>query len=202
MTKIFLIRHGKTEWNNGGRYQGHSDIALSEEGKSQAKKLSIFLKETDIHLQAIYASDLIRAYETAEIVAIPHSIKVENHPGLREINFGKWEGLTFKEIKEQYSDLAQKWLVSPEELKIPEGESFNNVQIRAINALNEIIKIHEGQNIAIVSHGGTIRAIICKLMEIPLQKMWHFKLDNTALSIFDIKESRAVLSLFNSICHL
>jgi alpha-ribazole phosphatase len=202
MTKIFLIRHGQTEWNNGGRYQGHSDIPLSEEGKVQAKKLSLFLNNTGIHLQAVYASDLSRAQETAEIIAAPHQVKVENHPGFREINFGVWEGLNFKEIKNQYPDLAQRWLTSPEELTIPQGESFKCVQKRAKLALDEITQFHQGQNIAIVSHGGTLRALICELMEIPLQKMWHFKLDNTALSSFDIHENIAILSLFNSTYHL
>ncbi len=102
MTKLLLVRHGQTLWNHVARYQGHTDIDLSDTGRTQAKLLSMRL--AGVSLQAVYASDLRRALDTARIIAEPHDLAVQALPQLREINFGAWEGLTFKEIKAGYSD--------------------------------------------------------------------------------------------------
>ena len=202
MTKLYLIRHGQTLWNKISKYQGHSDIALSDTGIAQAQKLGHYLFEKGIKLQAVYASDLSRAYDTAKLIAEPYNLPISTNSELREMNFGVWEGLTFKEIKNQYSDLAEIWLTAPETLEIPKGESFAKVKERAINTLYGILKNHANENIAVVSHGGTLRTIICSLLDMPLSKMWQFKLDNTALTIFNIYNDKPILSLFNFTAHL
>lgn len=202
MTKLYLIRHGQTLWNKTSKYQGHSDIALSDDGIAQAKKLGHYFFEKGIKLQAVYASDLSRAYDTAKLIAEPYNLPISLNSELREMNFGVWEGLTFKEIKNKYADLAEIWLTAPETLEVPMGESFAKVKERAINTLYGILKNHANENIAVVSHGGTLRTIICSLLDMPLSKMWQFKLDNTALTIFDIYYDKPILSLFNSTAHL
>lgn len=202
MTKIFFIRHGQTLWNQDRKYQGHSDIDLSEQGVEQAQKLADYLVKKQVKLDVVYASDLSRAYQTASIVANSQDIKVIVNQDFREMNFGVWEGLTFKDIQLQYADLAKTWITAPENLEIPSGESFAKVKERAEKAIMQILKIHLNQNIAIVSHGGTLRTIFCSLLEIPLTKMWQFKLDNTALTIFEFFKETAVLNLLNSTAHL
>ena len=201
-TKVYLIRHGQTLWNQDSKYQGHSDIALSETGKEQAQRLREYFVSKNIELNAIYASDLSRAHQTAEIIAGAYNMSVSVNKDFREMNFGVWEGLTFKEIQKLYTELAEQWLKAPENLEIPNGESFLIVKDRAERALQSIIQKHENENIVLVSHGGTLRTIFCALLDIPLTKMWQFKLDNTAVTIFDFYKDKPILSLYNSTAHL
>jgi alpha-ribazole phosphatase len=122
MTKIFLIRHGQTKWNVLGRYQGQSDIELSELGLEQAKLLAAGFPETNI--SAVYASDLQRAYHTAACVADVFGLKVQARKGLREIDFGDWEGKTYKEIVASWPDAGKTFFSNPEKTVIPAGESL------------------------------------------------------------------------------
>lgn len=202
MTRIYFIRHGQTTWNHESKYQGHSDISLSELGVAQAQKLSSYFKSRKLPLDLIFSSDLSRAYQTAQELAKAYDLEVKLNDSFREMNFGVWEGLTFKEIQKQYSDLAHKWIIEPEALEIPNGESFFKVKLRAEKALLEIITSYKDKNIAVVSHGGTLRTIFCSLLDIPLTKMWQFKLDNTALSIFEFIKGKPILTLYNSTAHL
>ncbi|WP_227766478.1 alpha-ribazole phosphatase [Zhaonella formicivorans] len=200
MTEIILIRHGETIWNNGGIYQGHTDIPLSETGKAQAAKLGERLKTKAI--DAFYASDLSRAYETARIVAAPHSKEVKLLPEFREMNFGEWEGLNYKEIMVKYGPLAQQWYTNPEAICIPGGESCTQLKERAYKMLQSLVKAHRGQCIAIISHGGTIRMLIIAAMSWDTSCFWRLRQDNTALNILEFNEEQAILKLFNDTCHL
>jgi alpha-ribazole phosphatase len=200
MTKLFLVRHGETIWNHISRYQGHSDVELSDTGREQARLLADRLSAEKI--KAVYSSDLKRAYETASILAAPHKLNVQMAKELREINFGVWEGLTYKEITEQYKELAEKWYQSPADVRIPEGETFVELRERAYNAVLKLLQENEPGTIIIVAHGGTIRAIICGLMDIDLNHAFRIKQDNTALNIIEYYQGSIVLSLLNDTNHL
>lgn len=153
-TKLYLIRHGETAWNVEQRCQGHTDIPLNAEGQAQAQKLGNAMR--DVPLDAIYASDLRRALQTAEKIAKPRELKVEKRLDLRERAYGEWEGLTREQIADRY----------PEQLNIRrEGgiygiESFNDLQERVVRALTELAQNHRGDTFAAVSHGGTINAFL------------------------------------------
>lgn len=199
MMKLLLVRHGQTLWNHTARYQGHSDIELSDTGRTQAKLLAGRLANEEI--QAVYASDLKRALETASIIAEPHGLAVQALPELRELNFGAWEGLTFEEIKTRYSDIADNWHASPGLVRIPEGESFQELTVRANSAVASLIKKHDPATIAVVTHGGTIRAIICALLGIDLNNLFRIRQDNGALNVIDYYDGYGILGLLNDTDH-
>lgn len=200
-TRIYLVRHGETVWNAVGKFQGHTDVPLSEIGRDQTKKLAARLSNEKI--LAFYSSDLSRAKETAQILAEPHGLPVDYIPDLREINFGRWEGLTIKEISETYGDITTKWWASPLSTTIPDGENLQDVVVRCERALSRIIEKHEGDNVVIAAHGGVIRVIIGLALGLDLNYYWKLRLDNVALSIIEYHTpDKAILELFNDTCHI
>lgn len=200
MTRIYLVRHASTGWNQHGQYQGHSDVALSEEGRRQARLLAKRLASEELHL--FFASDLSRALETAQIVAATYGQPVTPLLGLREVNFGLWEGLTFREISEKYADLATQWRLNPGQVGIPRGEGFAKVEERGCRVITDLVATYPDKNLLVVSHGGTIRAILCGLLGLPLDRLWCLAQDNTAVNIVDFYDGRPVLALFNDTHHL
>lgn len=200
MTKVILVRHGQTLWNLEMKYQGHCDVALTEKGIQQAELAANSLATETI--SAVYSSDLCRAFATAECIASKHHLQVETVPELREINFGKWEGLTYDKINNQWSDLMAKLFTHPDEIKIPDGETFREVKERSSAALTKLVEKHPNQTIAIVSHGGTIRTILCAVLNIHLNHLWKIKQDNTAINILEYHENEVLVALVNDTHHL
>ena len=141
MTTILLARHGETDWNRDGRFQGHADPSLTDLGRTQARELAESLG--DEALDAIYASDLRRAYETAEIVGARLGLPVTGETGVREIDVGSWQGLTRIEID------GAEW----------DGESRDQHQQRVLETLRQIAERHPSGNVLVVAHGGTVRRI-------------------------------------------
>lgn len=200
MTKVILIRHGETLWNLEMKYQGHCDVALTEKGIKQAELAADSLAKESI--SAVYASDLCRAFVTAESIANKHDLQVATIPELREINFGQWEGLAYDKINNQWSDIMAKLFTHPDEIQIPDGETFREVKERATIALSALIKKHPNETIVVVSHGGTIRTILCSVLNIPLNHLWNIKQDNTAINILEYYDDQALVSLVNGTYHL
>jgi alpha-ribazole phosphatase len=201
LKRLLLVRHGETIWNHTSRYQGHTDIELSETGREQARSLAKRLKTEKV--KAVYSSDLKRAFETASILASPHNLPVKATKELREINFGDWEGLTYQEIMEEYRELASEWYQHPGKIRIPGGETFTDVKERAYNTILELARQNDPGTIIVVAHGGTIRAIICGLLDIDLNHAFQIRQDNTALNIIEYNHGGyIVLSLLNGVSHL
>lgn len=201
MSKIYLIRHGETEWNREQRTQGRSnDIELAEEGIVQAKKLADRLKNEKIDL--FFSSGLKRAYKTASIVAEVHNNQVKILDEFGEINFGCFEGLKFSEIKEKYEEVLSVWRETPHLAKIPDGETIVELKERALNKLLEIIKDNGDKNILIVSHGITIKVLVAALMGIDLGNIHKIRQDNTGLNIFEYRNGVFYLNLLNDTSHL
>lgn len=200
VTKLILIRHGETAWTKENRYQGHSDIELNEEGCRQARLLAKkFAKE---RIDCIYASDLSRTWKTAEAIAKPHSLPVKKTPLLREIAFGKWEGLTFEEMKSKDKELVEKWRNNFYDFRAPQGESLLSLKKRAENFFHQILKKHKGQTILVVSHGGFIRIVFYFLLNLDLSHFWMIKQDPGAINIIEFFAGKPVLSLLNDTCYL
>lgn len=199
-TRVYLVRHGQTIWNQEMKYQGHTDVELTDEGIYQAKLLAGRLSGES--LSAIYASDLQRAYVTAEAVARRCGLSVTQDQALREICFGEWEGLTYAGIKERWNHPAKDFFTHPADTHIPGGEQFSEMQDRVCAALLRIIQQHPGQAIGIVSHGGAIRAILCRMLRMNLNDMWSIRQDNTAVNILDCYTDRTIVTLINDVHHL
>lgn len=201
MTRIILIRHGETPWNLEKKYQGHTDIDLTETGVSQAHLVAQRLKR-QYTLDAVYSSDLSRAYKTAQIIAKLQEQQVIIVPEFREISFGDWEGLNYESLHSDQSNSISKLFSHPNEVEIPNGETFQIVKERALSALHSLRDQHNNQTIAIVSHGGTIRTILCGVLNLHLNYLWNIKQDNTAVNIIEFYNEQALVSLVNDTHHL
>ncbi|MBP2662381.1 MAG: pspA 1 [Firmicutes bacterium] len=200
MTRLIVVRHGQTLWNLERKYQGHSDIALTDKGIKQAEAVAARLAEEKI--DAVYASDLSRAFKTAACIADKHGLTVHVVPALREIKFGDWEGLTYEQISEQWPGLLGKLWTTPDELQIPGGESFQQLKERAYTAIEKIVAAHPDQTVIVVAHGGTIGTILCAMLDIHLNHVWSIRQDNTAVNIIEYYEGRPTITLLNCARHL
>ncbi len=149
-TRLILIRHGETDWNVEGRYQGQADPPLNARGREQARKLARELAEVGIDV--IYSSPLRRAWETAEIIARALGVPLHPEPRLMEIHQGHWQGRLRSEIAAKYPELFQRWLTEPWEVSPPGGEHLREVQRRVYAAVDEILQRHPGQTVALVTH--------------------------------------------------
>jgi alpha-ribazole phosphatase len=176
MTKLCLIRHGQTDWNLEGRYQGQSDVPLNETGRAQACALAG--KLAGHSFDAVYASDLSRARETAEIVAAALHMPVRLETRLREINQGEWEGQLVDDIKARYADLWQQRSADPASIRPPQGETVGEVAARVSAALEEISRAHPQGSVLVVSHGLSLATVLCKARGIPVGQAYTVIPDN------------------------
>jgi probable phosphoglycerate mutase len=163
-TTILLVRHGETDWNRTGRWQGHADPPLNERGREQARALAVRLAGT--HLDAIYASDLARAVETAEIVGVAKGVPVAVDPALREIDVGEWSGLTTGEIERRFPDGLRRHLDGGDGWE--RGEPHAAMSARIVAATLGLAAAHPGETVLCVLHGGVIRALLARAEGIDL----------------------------------
>ena len=203
MTRIMLVRHGLTFWNSIGRMQGTSDIHLSPDGLHQARLLAAHCPFFTAN--AIYSSPLARASTTALILASRFNLHVQTVPELRETNFGDWEGQILRELAQSDPQNFEKFFKQPDELKLPNAETFLQTQERAMKALIKICETHceeKDSHVIIVSHGAVNRLIICALLEIPIKKMWAISQFNTAVNIFREDDGHFTVDSINCTSHL
>jgi broad specificity phosphatase PhoE len=154
-TVVLLARHGESDWNAAGRFQGHADRPLTERGRRHAEELSARLAH--VPLDALYASDLRRAWETAAAVAEAHGLKVERLRELREVDVGSWSGLTREEAERRFPAGFRRWLA----WTVPwdDGETYDELADRVVPAVRRLASRHPGGRILVVSHGGSVRAL-------------------------------------------
>ena len=201
MTEIIIIRHGETEWNQTGRFQGHSDVPLSETGRAQAEALGRNLALD--HVDAIYASDLIRAMETAAPLAARFSLTVTPDPLLRELNFGAWEGRSFSDVNAENPNAMKQFYNDPEYADIPDSEPFPDFQKRVAGRVREIAAEQRGKRVVIVSHGASIRILLTDILAMPIRSIWHISQLNTAVNKIRFEDDGfAVVTLMNDTSHL
>ena len=201
MTEIIIIRHGETEWNQTGRFQGHSDVPLSKTGRAQAEALGQNLAID--YVDAIYASDLIRAMETAAPLAARFGLTVTPDPLLRELNFGAWEGRSFNDVNAEHSDAMKQFYNDPEHADIPDSEPFPVFQKRVAGRVREIVRAHQGKRIVIVSHGASIRILLADILAMPIRSIWHVSQLNTAVNKIRFEDDGfAIVTLMNDTSHL
>lgn len=202
MIRLLIIRHGETAWNASGRFQGQTDTPLNAVGHAQAAAVAARLASEEIH--AVYSSDLCRAYDTAVALAAPHHLPIHADPRLRELNFGEWQGLTYAEISSQQAEALAYWNEDRVHRSPPGGESLNEVAGRLASLLDEIRRGDDDvdRTVALVSHGGTARLILCVLLDHPLGDYWRFEVDNTAIAVIELQNRGPVLIRWNDTHHL
>jgi len=153
VTTLILARHGETDWNRDGRFQGHADPPLNQRGREQARALAEQLDQEP--LDAIYSSDLRRAYETAEIIGEQKGLEVLVDPELRERDVGPWTGLTLSEVEERFPDQIRLW----REGTISAGESRESLGARVVEAARRIARAHPDGHVLVITHGGAARML-------------------------------------------
>jgi probable phosphoglycerate mutase len=200
-TRIFLIRHGATVLTAEDRFAGSTNVELSDEGRAQARTLAERL-ETEV-VAAVYASPLKRTVDTAAIIAAPHRLEPVTRDGLREIDHGRWEGLTRKEVAASFCDEYNAWEHDPFTFAPEGGEAGVSVMARALPVIRDIVTRHAGCTVAIVSHKATIRLVLASLLGIDARG-YRDRLDQApaCLNVVDFKDPvRARLMLYNDTSH-
>ena len=203
-SRIFIVRHGETDWNKEGRFQGQIDIPLNENGKAQAKKASEYLKE--IKFNKVYSSSMIRPFETAQIILGNNNLEINKIDELVEISHGLWEGKLENEIKDNWPKLLADWHDKPETVTMPEGESIKDVAKRSIAAWERICDTQKDEDITLlVAHDAVNKTLICHILGLDCSNIWMIKQGNggiTVIDIFNDADKDNVVSSLNITTHL
>ena len=202
MGRWYLVRHGETDWNRSGRIQGHSDVPLSEHGKSQMKMLAKRLAGRSF--SAVYTSDLSRAIESADTIAGTSEAVSQVDPDLREFSYGEWEGMTIEEVETKYpGSLTKRVGFGDNTFAALGGEDTAQILERVKRFATKAIDRHDpDEYLLIVAHGGSIRALVVCLLGLPDDRFWRFQIDCGSLSIVSIQHKSRVLELWNDTGHL
>jgi alpha-ribazole phosphatase len=197
-TKLILIRHGETEWSYQKRYCGFTDIDLNEKGRWQARKLYKRLGREKIH--KIYSSDMKRTVQFAMIVF--KDMPPEELLHLREMNFGIFEGFTYGDIMEKYPQVYGKWLENPLRIIIPQGESLHSLARRVRKAVSRILSQNSNSTVAVFTHAGPIRVIVCDVLKLDLREIRQIEQDLASISIIEYVKGSGKIHLLNDISYL
>lgn len=205
--RILLVRHGETEWNRKGQFQGQIDIPLNDNGRAQAAKAQKFLQDTPIDFAV--TSPMARPRETAEIILQSHpGVELDFHPGLKEISHGLWEGKFEAEIEQEFPGDLELWRTVPEQVQMPEGENLQQVFQRATAAWQDIIHqaiAQQKQTGLVVAHDATNKTLICHLLGLTGKNFWNFRQGNGAVTVIDYPaglDGLPVLQAMNITSHL
>jgi broad specificity phosphatase PhoE len=199
MAKLILARHGETVWNVEKIYRGRADVNLDEVGIKQAELLGKYL--SNWKLEAIYSSPLKRALDTANIVARYQKIGVHVAEGFIDFDYGEWQSLPEEEAKRLYPTLHNEWHNNPHKVKMPGGESLEDVRKRAVAIVNDVLPKYQG-SILLVSHRVVNKVLICSLLGLDNSHFWNINLDVGGITIFNYVDGRFVLTRHNDTSHL
>ena len=183
MTELWLVRHGQTDWNVSGRFQGQTDIPLNLTGLAQARALASLLAaqsngQRNLVFSAIYSSDLSRAYQTAQFLAEALGLPVQKHPGLREVGLGEWEGQTRDFVHARYPEVVLARKTHVLDVPPPGGETNRQAARRAAAVADEIAQAYPAGRVVVVSHGITVAALVCQANGFPLEEIYYNVPDN------------------------
>jgi broad specificity phosphatase PhoE len=176
------------------------DIELTDLGRTQARTTGRALSA--VKLSAVYSSPLKRALHTAQAVAEPQSLTVEPLPGLLDINYGAFQGLSMEEAEEKYPNLYSQWRTSPHQVTFPNGEGLKEVRERAVSALNQIIAEHDDATVALVSHQVVCKVLVCHALGIDNSHFWRIEQDLCSINHFEVRDGHLIAVVINETCHL
>jgi alpha-ribazole phosphatase len=215
-TRLILVRHGETDWNLTGRFQGQADVPLNSTGLRQATVLAQRLARE--RPAAIYASDLARAWQTAQAIyqALASALVTESstpyipcaalplivEARLRELNYGAWQGLTYTEIAQRYPLEWERWIENPAKQAPPGGESLLQITSRVIATYQEICAAHPEETVILVAHGGSLQILTVYALGLPPERYWQIHLDIASYSELNVYPEGAILNKANDTAHL
>lgn len=200
MSKLIIVRHGRTAWHAEGRYAGTEDVPLDDIGKAQAEQVARHLAE--VELDHVYSSPLSRCSYVADVVARVKGMDVTIDERLREIDMGRWDGQLIKDIIANDGELLKKWTMDPGTVTMPGGESLGVVQERSMEWLADAVATHPDGTILASSHGGPIRAMLAAVIGLPLKYAFRLSVDLASISIVNYKGKFSNLELLNETMHL
>lgn len=184
--RIYLVRHGVTEWNRQARFQGRSDVPLSDEGRRQAGFVARRFQGAGPF--QVHTSPLVRAYETAVILcSLQPGVTPQVHDGLSEMCFGDWEGRVVSEIRSSDPEIYSQWRLDPFGSVPPGGETFSELHTRVRGVLDTILENGRPTDV-IVSHGGIVRVALAALLNLPPSAMWRMRVGNCSVSCVELSE--------------
>jgi phosphoserine phosphatase len=200
VTRLIILRHGRTEWNRVERFRGRADIGLDDVGMKQAEAAAKRIREWPI--SAIYSSPLRRATTTAEIMAAPLGLSVMLMPGMVDIDYGVWQGLSTEDVMAREGHLYSQWMESPHKVKFPRGESFAEVRERATSAVDDVIRQHLKETVVLVSHKVICQILILSLLGLDSSHFWQITQDVCAMNLFEVRGGIPSALFLNDTCHL
>ena len=200
MTRIVLVRHGRTEWNRIERFRGRADITLDDVGIKQAEAAAKRIKKWPI--SAVYSSPLRRSLSTAEIIAASVDLNVLSMPGIIDIDYGEWQGLSTEEVIARDGQLYSEWIENPDKVKFPSGESFAEVRERVSKVVDSLIQQHEKESVVLVSHKVICQILILSLLGLDNSHFWQITQDVCAMNLFEVRGGIPSALFINDTCHL
>ncbi|MBE0479709.1 MAG: histidine phosphatase family protein [Dehalococcoidia bacterium] len=206
--RIILVRHGETRWNREHRIQGLADLDLNETGRKQAQALAEALRNERV--SAIYTSPLRRAMDTAAAIARYHPVEMTVLDGLKELDAGEVDGMTYDEMRENHADFLVKWLEDCSSIRVPGGCTLQELQDQVWSAIDHIRSRHEvdedqavqERSIVVVAHFFPILSILCKALSLDLSQCRRLRLGLASICTLDFNSDRIVLVSMNDTCHL
>ncbi len=199
-TTILLIRHGETDWNREKRFRGHYNIPLNENGRSQARLLADALEA--INIDIVYSSPLSRALETAKLALKDRNPEIIKEDDLRDIDYGHWTGIKESEVESKWPHEYEEWKKSPHKLRIPGGNSLEDIYNTAFKAFKDIAVKQKGRTVAVFAHRVVNKILIIGSLELGLDRFSFIRQDNCCINIFEYDGSGFTLSLLNDTCHM
>ena len=200
MTRVYLIRHGTTEWNREEIFRGRVDCGLNETGRAEARAVAAYFD--GVNLEGIYTSPLARAAETAAAIAAGRGMEVVSDPAFIDLDFGEWQGHPLKEVRERYPELYRAWRERPREVTFPGGENLDQVRERAWEGLLKVVRENPERTVVIVSHRVITKILICAALGLDNSHFWQIKQDTTAINCLEYARGIFIVSLLNDTCHL
>jgi len=200
VTKIYLVRHGQTAWNKEEIFRGRTDVPLDETGFREAQLVAGYFRGKEIH--AIYSSPLLRAFQTAQEISKVCDLGVTPLEGIVDMSFGGWEGRSLQEVREKDQERYRQWREEPHRVKVPGGETLDEVRVRSMATLEKMIESHSGKTLVVVSHRVITKVILCGILGLDNSHFWQIVQDTTAINLIQHKNGKYILSLMNETCHL
>jgi broad specificity phosphatase PhoE len=198
--RLFVVRHGETDWSRERRFAGWRDVPLSEAGRRQCEAVAQALASTRV--TAVSGSPLERARLSAEIIAKPHHLAVEVEPDFREMGFGQWEGLTRGEVAARFPREWEVWSAAPERFAAPAGEALPAVAERVARGLGRLRGAHEGGSVILVTHAIVARLIVLAALGLEPARLWTVDAAPAGISELEYRDDWVTVHRMNTLGHL
>ncbi len=206
MGKLYLVRHGRTEWNKGEVFRGTADVPLDDVGRQQAQLVRDALHAQVPGAMSVFCSPLSRALETARIVAPAFGIAAGPDPRFTDIDVGEWSGMELSAVQVKYPGLYDEWVRAPHAVRFPGGQTLQEVQDQAWDGVQSLLPMLREGDVILVSHRLTLKTVILKAVGAGLENFWNVRLDTASISILETGDYGAgetlTLSRLNDVSHL